>query len=207
MAVVPVMTSMFDAQAIFAITEVTHDMISNTNASDDYSGMEPTQQFQSATRGDNQALSGWVSSLPIPGNDGHKMTFQITQNIVCAREWERTDKSYIPQCYRLLNSFGKSRIVSLSLCHLASLGKRQRASRKLGRDKRYYSAFLSFPHEYVWSEVFLTLDGSQRLIDYSITLQDSICCCRLAPRHIECRASDFRECQEAGSTGCWKDYK
>lgn len=204
---VPVTTSTFDARAIFVITEVTHDVISDTNVSDDYSGIEPTQQFQSATQGDNQALSGWVSSSPIPGNDGHKMTFQITQNTVCARKWKRTDKSYIPQYYSLLNSFGKSGIVLLTLCHLASLGKQQRASRKLGRHKRYYSTFLSFPHEYVWSEIFLTLDGSQRFIDYSITLQDSICCCRLTPRHIECSASDFRERQKAGSAGCWKDYK
>lgn len=52
------MTNTFDAQAIFAITEVTHDVIRNTNEPDDYSGMEPTQQFYSATRGDNQARSG-----------------------------------------------------------------------------------------------------------------------------------------------------
>jgi len=57
-AVVPVMPSTFDAWAIFAITEVTHDVISNANVSDDYSGMEPTQQFQSARRGDNQVLPG-----------------------------------------------------------------------------------------------------------------------------------------------------
>lgn len=142
-----------------------------------------------------------------PGNNGSKMTFQITLNIVCARKWERTVESYILQYYSLLNSFGTSGIVLLTLCHLASLGKQQRASRKLGRDERSYSTFLSYPNEYVWSEVCLTLDGSQGLIDYSITLQDSICCCRLAPRHIEGSASDFGECQEAGSTGCWKDYK
>lgn len=53
MTVVPVMTSTFDAQDIFAITKVTHDVISDTNVSDDYSGMEPTQQFQSAARGEN----------------------------------------------------------------------------------------------------------------------------------------------------------
>lgn len=40
------MTSTFDAWAISVITEVTHDVISNTNAPDNYSGMEPTQQFQ-----------------------------------------------------------------------------------------------------------------------------------------------------------------
>lgn len=44
--VLPVMTSTFDAWAISVITEVTHDVISNTNVPDNYSGTEPTQQFQ-----------------------------------------------------------------------------------------------------------------------------------------------------------------
>lgn len=52
------MTSTFDARASFAIAEVTLDVISDTNVSDDYSGMEPSQQFQSTMWGDNQALSG-----------------------------------------------------------------------------------------------------------------------------------------------------
>lgn len=43
-----------------------------------------------AKRGDNQALPGWASSSPRPGNEGCKMTFQITQAIVCARKWEKT---------------------------------------------------------------------------------------------------------------------
>jgi len=50
------MTSTSDAWAISAITEVTHHVISNTSEPDDYSGMEPTQQFESATWGGNQAL-------------------------------------------------------------------------------------------------------------------------------------------------------
>lgn len=143
----------------------------------------------------------------------HQVTMAVkwllkSHRIQLVKENERGQKNpYNPQYYSLLSSFGQSGIVLLALCHLASLGKQQRVSRKLGRDKSYYSTFLSFPHEYVWSELCLTLDGSQGLIDYSITLQDSICCCRLTPGHIECSAGDLRERQEAGSTGCWKDYK
>lgn len=87
--VLPVMTSTFDAWAISVITEVTHDVISNTNVPDSYSGIELTQQFQ---RRRVETIRYSQAELPLCPDQVMMAVkwLQITQTMVCARKWEET---------------------------------------------------------------------------------------------------------------------
>lgn len=138
------MTSTFDAWAISVITEVTHDVISNTNVPDNYYGMEPTRHFQRQSVETIRHSQAELPLRPAQVMTAVKWLFKSHRLQFVQGNERRQDKSYIPQYHGSLKHFGKSGIVLFTLCHLASLGKRQRASRKLGRDERCYSTFVSF---------------------------------------------------------------